>query len=121
MKNPNEFYSQEEKEEMADELRDRDGSALSAHTPGPWTLSPQHGFVRHDGIHGPNICAMDVFGGPAEEAFANARLISAAPDGLALAEHILALETDPYLQGHPEWESFLNEAKALVNKVRGVR
>jgi len=50
-----------------------------------------------------------------------ARLITSAPDGLALAEHILSLETDPYLQGHPEWEAFLNEAKALVNKVRGAR
>ena len=50
---------------------------------------------------------------------ANRRLIFAAPDGLALAQHILALETDPYMQGHPEWEAFLNEAMALVNKVRG--
>lgn len=41
---------------------------------------------------------------------------TAAPELLALAKHILALETDPYLQGHPEWEAFLNEAKAAETK-----
>lgn len=41
---------------------------------------------------------------------------TAAPELLALAKHILALETDPYLQGHPEWEAFLNEAKAAETR-----
>lgn len=93
----------------------------SKHTPGPWHISPNQDFVRYtqsDGTH-PNICGLHCFGGPEEEWDANARLIAAAPDGYALAQHILALETDPYLQGHPEWEAFLNEAKALTNKVEG--
>lgn len=54
-----------------------------------------------------------------ENCEANAALITTAPDGYALAQHILALETDPYLQGHPEWEAFLNEAAALVKKAEG--
>lgn len=31
-----------------------------------------------------------------------------------LARHILAMETDPYLQGHPEWEALLNEAMTII-------
>ena len=56
------------------------------HTPGPWYTSPQQGYVRYEGVHGPNICGMDEFGGPAEEAFANARLIAAAPEMLQALE-----------------------------------
>ena len=45
-------------------------------------------------------------------------LLANSREARALAEHILALETDPYLQGHPEWEAFLNEAMVFVGKTK---
>ena len=94
------------------------------HTAGEWTLDPEW----PDEIVVGRRTIAEVMGGrfvsdcrdpqyeiPAEVQ-ANARLISTAPSGLALAQHILALETDPYLQGHPEWEAFLNESQELVKK-----
>jgi hypothetical protein len=109
------------------------------HTPGPWVqIFRKNGpcmdryIVNDPGdtiaepiyiatVESETDHARNAYEAPGRSAEANARLIAAAPDGLALAEHILALETDPYLQGHPEWEAFLNEAQALLNKVRGAR
>lgn len=69
---------------------------------------------------GEHIATIEGGGWRGKGTFENrARIITAAPDGMKLAKHILALETDPYLQGHPEWEAFLNEAQALINKTEG--
>ena len=37
---------------------------------------------------------------------------------LTLAKHIVAMENDPYLEGHPEWVEILEEAKAILEKVK---
>jgi len=87
------------------------------HTPGPWTTSPQQGYVRHLGTHGPNICAMDVFGGPAEEAFANARLIAAAPEMLEALDGLI-YELDGVMDD-PNINDWLVRAKAAIQKARG--
>ncbi|HXJ14353.1 MAG TPA: hypothetical protein VNH19_18915 [Candidatus Limnocylindrales bacterium] len=60
-----------------------------SHTPGPSTLSPAGRYVRYEGIRGPNICDLDVFGGTEQEARANARLIAAAPDLLAALQAVV--------------------------------
>jgi hypothetical protein len=60
-----------------------------SHTAGPWYLSTTGRYVRYDGIRGPNICDLEVFGGPPEEGKANANLICAAPDLLAACEAVL--------------------------------
>lgn len=59
-----------------------------AHTPGPWFLSPHDRYVRYEGVHGPNICDTEVFGGPVAEGVANAKLIAAAPDAAALLAEV---------------------------------
>lgn len=100
----------------------KEWAARPAHTPGPWEL--QH-YTNHIGfsIWAPNAGCIAERWYPTENndtpIEANARLIAAAPELLALAKHILAMETDPYFQGHPEWEAFLNEAKAAENKAEG--
>ena len=44
-----------------------------------------------------------------------------APDdaGLALAQHVLALAGDPYLEGHPEWECIVEDARRVVAAANG--
>ncbi len=49
--------------------------------------------------------------------YANARLAAAAPAGLALAKHIVAMADDAYLGGHPEFDAILDEARALIAAV----
>jgi len=34
-----------------------------------------------------------------------------------LAEHILAMEGDDYLDGHPEWETIVQQAKGIIPEV----
>jgi hypothetical protein len=50
----------------------------------------------------------------------NARLIAAAPELHALAEHVVAMANDDYLNGHPEWIAIADEARALLTKIEGV-
>lgn len=50
-----------------------------------------------------------------------AAAIAAARDGLALAQHVLALADDAYLSGHSEFEVIVSEARALVRSVRAPR
>jgi len=62
------------------------------HTPGPWSFSPQKGTRGHCymaqvwGPDGNNLATIESTQ-DAEEATANARLISAAPDLLEAAKH----------------------------------
>lgn len=51
-----------------------------------------------------------------EEELANARAISAVPELLKLAQHILAMSDDAYFMDHPEWTEIVNEAKQAINK-----
>ena len=52
-----------------------------------------------------------------EENHANCSLIAAAPDLLELANHILAMDGDPYLLGHLEWSEIMEEARTIVEKM----
>jgi hypothetical protein len=69
-----------------------------AHTPGPWHTSKNFRYVRGswvttgDGPKDFNVCEIWTNGeGDDEQANANARLISAAPDLLAMCEQLLSL------------------------------
>lgn len=95
------------------------------HTPGPYTYRQYQSCFR---IYGPprdgtprGIATIQFPDQDADTAVgeANARLFTAAPLGLALAEHILALIDDAYFQGHPEWEPLVAEAHALKAKAEG--
>ena len=92
------------------------------HTPSPW----RHGVSYPDGIdiikdeahptHQPywTVCKVNTCMGSESEA--NAKLIAAAPELLALAEHIEAMHDDDYLTGHPEWLAIVEEARAAIAK-----
>ena len=86
-------------------------------TPGPWQIGEDGDIFAHD----KTLCIANVIGAPEglPESKANARLIAAAPDGVALAEHIQAMATDVYLTGHPEWCEITHEAAAFLAKARG--
>lgn len=68
---------------------------MSAHTPGPWRLGPMLGTQRlvfHDDTTTPGAASSRIAGVTVrmtweEEQEANARLICAAPDLLAVAKH----------------------------------
>lgn len=93
----------------------------ASHTPGPWHLSRYGNFIRH--IQGdqtaPNICAVDVFGGPDGEREANARLIAAAPDLLAaLKGAVDTIRTwhdmqEPADQAGPAWDIYRQHAPEM--------
>lgn len=36
-----------------------------------------------------------------------------------LAKHVLAMETDAYLSGHPEWEHIVADARAAIRALPG--
>ena len=87
----------------------------SNYTPGPWRIPAGSSPLEIVGVG--RIVANAA---PAVNGHANARLISTAPDGHNLAEHITAMADDAYLVGHPEWQEIVDEARALIAKVEGV-
>jgi len=88
------------------------------HTPGPWTISAGGHYVRYQGIHGPNICDTDVFGGPPDEERSNALLIAAAPDLLEALEQVLENEPLTALTSQRRRE-IVNKAEAAIRKAKG--
>ena len=87
-------------------------SSTAAHTPGPWAVD---GAGRHAIVRGADLTIVAVrhrLEGRTHEA--NARLIAAAPDMLALLREIVA---DPLCQkGAPAGVGHLERAAALVAK-----
>lgn len=106
---------------------------MSGHTPGPWTIGTEtrgseictiHGVPTQpteDGkgqewvyIHYPRIIDGEWHWISEGEKIANARLITTAPDGLTLAQSILADCTDAT---PVEW---IEMARGIVRKAEGV-
>jgi hypothetical protein len=72
---------------------------MSKHTPGPWkVVGTEIWGTNHRVAYGKG--AYD--DKDREHNKANARLIAAAPELHALAEHVVAMANDDYLNGHPE-------------------
>lgn len=96
------------------------GICAAKHTPGPWvcdTLSEHTGEIMVRACNGDTVARVCVYGPQSDTPHAklpNARLISQAPAGLALAQHIVAMADDAYLAGHPEFDAIVAEARALI-------
>lgn len=88
-------------------------------TSGPWQTNPETPYLAAQVRDDVGRILADVYGESRETRKANARLMAAAPDGYALAEHIEAMANEAYLVGHPEWEAIVSEAKAFLGKARG--
>jgi hypothetical protein len=111
---------------------------MSKHTAGPWqTAGTVNGYqyeiwpVAGTGIMVQKICSVNYLhhddnradreeGYDNSEAEANARLIAAAPELHALAEHVVAMANDDYLNGHPEWIAIADDARAILTKIEEV-
>ena len=84
------------------------------HTPGPWTAKiyeRHHVVVIHSGAWD-EVATVDLAAMP--DAEADARLIAAAPDLLALLEKLIDIEGPQ--PGTGEWA---NEVQAAIKKARG--
>lgn len=81
---------------------------MSEHTPGPWRISPVAGWWCVRGSNDHRVLGIST-GTPAD-----ARLIAAAPDMLALLEEIY--DNPALLSDYP---SIFNAAKALIAKAKG--
>lgn len=91
---------------------------MAQHTPGPWYRSTSGRYIRYDmpPMTGANVCDLDVFGGPPDEAEANARLIAAAPDLLAACKLVVACYKGTTAHEQvPAWEAVL----AAIAKAEG--
>ena len=86
------------------------------HTPGPWVVDPavRQGFTVYAPKEGFIVGTQDEEGRyGAIESEANARLIAAAPDLLALAERIARLPE------HGHYLALIDEARAAIAKATG--
>lgn len=53
-----------------------------------------------------------------EDLFSEQRL-NPIEQAIALCKHIIVMEDDTYLIGHPEWNEIVDEAKRVLNLLRG--
>jgi len=102
------------------------------HTPGPWEISPKNEAIITGENGDVNIATMwEAFhldertGERVEEAYANARLIAAAPDLLEALENLVFLHTceqEGIESGQPtpeEWYTAVNAAEKAIQKAKG--
>lgn len=102
-------------------------SESNTHTPGPWVAwseegenesgRSRHSVCRHEGnMDGEkHVCVADCLGDDMGQAYANAMLISAAPDMLAALKLVLQ-------HGRvDDSESRMNMVAAAINKAEGPR
>ena len=91
---------------------------MSKHTPGPWTAQSGTGIVRD--ANGNKLVVPHSFDLDGDEEMANARLIAAAPDAVAILERAVqhiqnARDSGDYV-AHPRWEM---QARALLASIEG--
>lgn len=95
---------------------------MSKHTPGPWRVCGLNVACDKEMVvascYKDSLESVVVRPKDDDECLANARLIAGAPDGYALAEHIIAMADDSYLEGHPEWLEIVKEARAVTDRVK---
>lgn len=85
---------------------------MSAHTPGPWSAD-------HDNVRTPADGGMvaKVAGDTDAQAYANARLIAAAPDLLAALRDLVSAEGLP--EGYANRAMLIDAARAALAKAEG--
>lgn len=92
---------------------------MSAHTPGPWSVDGQNGFINQIGI-GPSIgCAY----GAGEEVEANAHLMAAAPKLLEMLSIALVMleKAEPALGQEDILSGFIEASESVIAKAMGVQ
>ena len=82
------------------------------HTPGPWNYD-RSGYSLYVNSGRELVTALSMDGKRLETSEANARLIAAAPDLLALAERIARLPE------HGHYLALIDEARAAISKATG--
>lgn len=114
------------KEAPPQKTQRRVAEAQSPHTTGPWTIIADNGRVpehRYTVLTTGASAICEVFSRNFKhhklesdpEALANARLISVAPEMLALLERSVDLDE---LKGQAYWDEWTSEAKALIKRAR---
>jgi hypothetical protein len=99
---------------------------MNKFTPGPWNetrdgIRASAGYVCLLSAKPSHYQGQDKrYSEELEERAANARLIAAAPELYSLATHITAMSNDAYLEGHPEWNTIVDEAYEVLAKIEGV-
>ena len=100
---------------------------MSKHTPGPWKVWSEEGLTgtgkqrvsicrdveTDDSEH---VCVAESQHDDRETAFANARLVSTAPDGLALAQMVVKLDANLSTMQVKDWDACVAAARALIAK-----
>lgn len=91
-----------------------------SHTPGPWRVfdNADHFIIGIGELNGDGItdCGFGIWRGKSEEAQANARLIAAAPDLLAVLPDLL----DHYLTCYDgNYDQLATDARAAIAKAEG--
>ena len=94
----------------------------TTHTPGPWILQTEDNgrfvHVTDSATEGVRIAMQRT----TEEGYANARLIAAAPELLAMLEKLVPTPPDlGELDLGEEDNALLDEARALIAKAKGVK
>ena len=82
-----------------------------SHTKGPWT-NDKESTKAIETIRANGKWVADVVQG-------NGDIVSASPDLLELAKHIMAMKNDSYLDAHPEWAEICQEAEKCFSKAEG--
>tara|TARA_R110000868_G_C10896172_1_gene763968 strand:+ start:260 stop:559 length:300 start_codon:yes stop_codon:yes gene_type:complete len=94
------------------------------HTPAPWSVEIDHATGNAEYVRayqdGEMLDVASVLCDQTDRANANARLIAAAPDLLAvLCEMLGAAETDLLDDKSNVWRSAMNDARAAIAKAKG--
>lgn len=97
---------------------------MSKHTPGPWIAYISEpdlnlGYATVENHEGEHICGYHVYKSTAERCFANAHLISAAPELLEELKWIVQIFSDPTLAQERDFELWGEQAKAAIAKAEG--
>jgi hypothetical protein len=96
----------------------------ATHTPGPWMIRPfRGGFIRDSiSICGTSIQEITALSAPPDrfhEQAANARLIAAAPELLALAQAVIATYNAETTDSVLDFLPLVKQARAAIAKATG--
>jgi hypothetical protein len=97
---------------------------MAEHSPAPWTAEPEYEGQQATFVHHNLQCIAECDHGlPASEQEANARLIAAAPEMLAVLQAIIHPDNEAIVYFVPSdaWaQKLLSDAKVAVAKATGI-